>query len=348
MNRPLHFGIVGLGSISNIHARAIQETKGAKLAGVLSSNASRAGEFASRYGCKTYDQVELFLASPDIDIVVIGTPSSTHADIGIQAAQAGKHVVVEKPIDISLEKADALIQACRSHNVTCSVVSQHRFDDAIVKLKEAVQQGKLGKLYFGACYTKWYRSPEYYSSSNWKGTYQFDGGGVLINQSIHYIDLLRYIMGDVQEVYGNCATLHHQIEVEDLATANLKFQNGALGIIQGSTLTYPGLYASLEIYGEKGSVVIKDDNVEYWNVDGESLTPADAFPGGEVKTGASVPENIPYTSHKKQFENLLQSIRENDQPMVTGEEGRATLELVLAVYESSRTGKPVILAKEDI
>ena len=340
MNRPINFGILGLGSISNIHARAIRETKGAKLAGVMSSNTSRANEFFKLYGCQTFNQVEHFLASPDIDVVVIGTPSSTHADMGIRAAQAGKHVVVEKPIDISLDKADALIQTCQSQNVSCTVISQHRFDDAVVKLKEAVKLGKFGKLYYGSCYTKWYRSSEYYSSSNWKGTYQYDGGGVLINQSIHYIDLLRYIMGDVQEVYGNCATLHHQIEVEDVAVANLKFKNGALGMIQGSTLTFPGLYAGLEIYGEKGTVVIKDDHIDYWNLDGVSISPTE---GGEVKTGASIPENISHTSHRKQFENIVHSIINNQPSMVTGEDGRATLELVLAIYESSKAQKPVLI-----
>lgn len=334
------FGIIGTGTISKTHADAIAGIPNAKLVAVLGRDEVRTRTFTSAHGGEPMTSQEAFFSRPDLHIVVISTPSGTHAQLGIAAAKQGKHVIVEKPIDIDLERADELISTCAMHDVVCAVSFQQRFNDAFFELLKAIREGRLGKLYYGACHTKWYRSPEYYNSSYWKGTKELDGGGALINQSIHYIDLLLAAMGDVTEVYGSSRTLRHDIEVEDLAVATLKFKNGALGLIEGSTLTYPGLYASLEIYGEKGTVVIKDDQIDVWKIDGEE--PPLSSSVQEHKTGSNRPDNIECVNHRKLFADVIEAIQQQREPLVSGREGRRSLQVIRAIYEASATGKPVI------
>jgi predicted dehydrogenase len=342
-DRIYNFGIIGAGNVSKIHAQAIKEIEKGRLLAVCSKNIDKARALATDFQVDhIYTDYHQMLQRDDVDIVCILTPNSMHTEIGIAAAQAGKHVIVEKPIDISLDKADALINACRKNKVKLGVISQHRFDVSTQFLKDAVAQGQLGKLILGDAHIKWYRSQDYYDSGAWRGTWGMDGGGVLINQGIHTIDLLLHIMGDVESVYGYCSTLgHERIEVEDMATATLKFKNGALGTIIGSSCVYPGLPARLEVHGTKGSARIEGDQLVLFEV-GQGDNGA-VKQGIQVETGASDPMAIDSMAHKLQIQDMIDAIEEDREPLVTGEEGRKALALILAIYESAKTGKPVKL-----
>lgn len=340
MENVLNFGIVGSGMIANIHARCIAELPGARVAAVCGNHRSRAEMLASPYGAKVYTDYQHMLADPNIHAVCIVTPSGTHAELGIAAALAGKHILVEKPIDISLEKADQLIDTCRACGVKLCCIFQHRYDQAIVELKKAVDAGRLGQLNFGASHTKWYRSQEYYDSSPWRGTWAMDGGGALINQSIHYVDLLHYIMGPVDEVYAYCVRrAHERIEVEDLAVAAVKFSSGAVGIIEGTTAAFPGFHTQLDIFGTDGSIVIENDAVKEWKLKNGAV--CEPVPSETNRLVGASGSDISHQSHKRQIDDFLTAVRSNAEPLVDGLEARKTLEIVLAVYESARTGKPV-------
>ncbi|HEX7066061.1 MAG TPA: Gfo/Idh/MocA family oxidoreductase [Bacillales bacterium] len=341
MKGALKFGIAGYGMIAEIHAKCIEELQGAQLVAVYGQKRNKAEAFAEKYGAQVYTNYEEMLSEEDIDVVCILTPSGTHAKFGIPAAAAGKHIIVEKPIDVTLENADQLLEVCRSSNVRLCGISQHRYDPAIVELKKAVELNMLGQLNLGISRTTWYRSNEYYASNSWRGTWALDGGGALINQSIHYVDLLQYIMGPIEEVFSYCVNrAHEDIEVEDIAVATVKFKNGAVGLIEGNTAAYPGFSAKLEIYGSDGSVVIENDHVQEWKLkNGYQYEPPQIDKSHNV--GAADARNISHESHKKQIGDFLKDIREDKEPLVNGEEARKALEFLLAIYESARTGRPV-------
>lgn len=239
-----------------------------------------------------------------------------------------------------MEKADKLIETCRTAGVKLCCISQHRYDHAIVELKKAVDANWLGQLNFGASHTKWYRSPDYYESKAWRGTWEFDGGGALINQSIHYIDLLHYMMGPVDEVYAYCVTrAHERIDVEDIAVAAVKFKTGAIGMIEGNTAAYPGFNTRLDIYGTDGSIVIENDLVKEWKLKNGVLYEPPLTETNLI-VGASNAD-ISYQSHKRQIGDFLKAVQTNTEPLVNGLEAKKTLEIVLSIYESARTGKPI-------
>ncbi|TQR17477.1 Gfo/Idh/MocA family protein [Psychrobacillus soli] len=342
MKKTLNFGIIGSGNIVETHIRSIQDVPNAEVTAIFSRNKATSEKWGNQYGLQVYSDYEDFLRNDKMDIVTILTPSGTHADLGILAARQGKHVVVEKPIDTSLNKTNELIHACREANVTLSCIFQHRFDDGIVDIKNAMNLGEFGQLNFGAARTTWYRSQEYYDSGAWRGTWELDGGGALMNQSIHYIDLLLYLMGPVEEVHAYCATrAHERIEVEDIAVASLKFKSGALGLIEGNTAAFPGYSATLDIFGNNGSVIIENDLVKEWNFkNGNEYTKASKE---VVKTSASSNKMSSYESHKRQYDDIVHAILEKRDPLVTGEEARKSLVLILAIYESARSGSPVKL-----
>ena len=275
-------------------------------------------------------------------MVDVLTPSGTHAEIGAAAAQAGKHVIVEKPMDVTLAKADALIAACEQAGVKLCVISQHRFDPPIMALKKVICEGKLGQLNFCGSHTKWYRSQEYYDSGDWRGTWMLDGGGALINQSIHYVDLLSYVMGPVAEISAYTATrAHERIEVEDIAVAAVKFELGALGMIEGNTAAYPGFCARLDVYGSDGSVIIENDRVLEWRLRSGEQYLSDDGPVGVIAGSSS--HDIWHHSHRRQIQDMIEAIREDRPPLVNGLAGRRALQIVLSVYELARTGQPVQL-----
>ena len=251
------FGIVGTGVIAAMHADAIAALPGARLMAVTDVAAGAAAAFAAARGCAAEPDLDALLARADVDVVCVCVPSGLHAEVGIRAAKAGKHLVVEKPIDVTLEAADRLIEAARTAGVALTVISQHRFDPGLTELKRLLGEGALGRLVLGEASTKWYRTQAYYDSAGWRGTWAMDGGS-LMNQGVHYVDLLRWCMGPVTEVTAVCTTQAHQIEAEDTALAILRFGSGAVGTILSSTAAFPGFPQRLEITGTEGTVIIED------------------------------------------------------------------------------------------
>ncbi len=342
MSNKLKIGIVGLGNIADIHAQAIKETSNAELISAYSSSEDKAGAFADKYSINGFSDWDKFINDPNLDAVSICTPNGTHLDFGEKAAKAGKHVIVEKPIEVTLERARKLIDVCRENDVQLAVIYQTRFMDKIGELKHFIDNGSLGKPVMGDAYVKWYRSQEYYDSGAWRGTIALDGGGVLINQAIHTVDLLQWLMGDVDTVFGQTGTFTHDLEGEDNAVAALRFKNGAIGVIEASTSVQPAQARKLEIHGEKGTIVIEDDDVKILLEGGNSADISDSSEEKKESSGASSPlGGFSIIPHKNQFEAIADAIEKNETPLVSGEESLKSLAIVLAVYESARTGKNV-------
>ncbi len=337
----LRFAIVGAGAVAWHHLRALAEIPDAEVRVIFRRDAEKARQLAEKYGTAWTTRYEDILNNPEIDVVDIALPSGLHADFGIRAAEAGKHVLVEKPIDVTLKKADALIAACEKNGVTLGVISQNRFTDDMLNLYKLLQAGKLGRLLEGDAYVKWYRPQSYYDSGVWRGTWALDGGGAFMNQGIHFVDLLLSVMGPVQKVQAKTRTAAHKIEVEDQGVALIEFENGALGVIQASTAFFPGLPARLEIHGTRGTAIFKGTELSFLHVEGEV-----PFQKEKVNTGgAAKPMAIPVTPFVRQFRDFISAVRENRPPRVSGKEARRALALVLAIYESSRTGKSVELSE---
>ena len=353
MKEILNFAIVGCGVVSKVHAKHISLLPEARLVAVCDEIADNAHGLAAPYGAAVYSDYAEMFKREDIDIVDILTPSGTHSRIGVAAAKAGKHVIVEKPIDITLTAADALIGACRASGVKLACIFQFRFEKDIIELKKAVDAGKLGRLNFCGSHMKWYRSQEYYDSGKWRGTWALDGGGALMQQSIHYVDLVQYIMGPVDEVFAYCATRgHERLEVEDIAVSALKFKSGAIGIIEATTAAYPGFYAEIDVFGKDGSVILKNQRIEERHLrSGEAYTGSARTNELAIKADDTVYAESKYgkasgsseDTHIYQIQDMIDAVKQGREPLVNGEEGRKALEIVLAVYESSRTGKPVKL-----
>jgi UDP-N-acetyl-2-amino-2-deoxyglucuronate dehydrogenase len=345
------FGIVGTGVIGAVHAEAVAALPGAALVAVTDVDPSAAAAFAGARGCAAEPGLDALLARPDVDVVSVCVPSGLHAEIGIRAAQAGKHLAVEKPIDVTLGAADRLIEAARAAGVGLTVISQHRFDPGVIEAKRLLDGGALGRLVLGEASTKWYRTQGYYESAAWRGTCAMDGGS-LMNQGIHYVDLLRWCMGPVAEVTAICATQAHQIEVEDTALALLRFGSGAVGTIVASTAVFPGFAQRLEITGTEGTVAVEDGALVRRPPGGGSREPdgggsrePDGGAHADETAAASDPAAVAAASHAAQLADLLAAIEEGREPAVSGEAGRAALEIVCAVYESSRTGQTVTLGR---
>ncbi|MGI5837326.1 MAG: Gfo/Idh/MocA family protein, partial [Chloroflexota bacterium] len=266
----LNFAILGCGRIASRHADAIWARGDTRLIAVCDASEQRASRMASQYGCEAYSDYERLLNRSDLDVVCICTPSGLHASQGIQAAKAGKHVIVEKPMALTLEDADLLEKSCRESGVKLTVVLQNRYNAPMKRLREAVDAGKLGRLLLATVTVRWYRPQEYYSGDNWHGTWAMDGGA-LMNQTIHHIDALQWMMGEVDSVFAYTATLAHQMEAEDTGVGVVRFKGGALGSIEGSTITYPAnIEGSLAVFGQKGSIKIGGnslDRIDFWKVE---------------------------------------------------------------------------------
>jgi UDP-N-acetyl-2-amino-2-deoxyglucuronate dehydrogenase len=344
--RPHGFGIVGAGVISSTHARAIASLPRSRLVAVTDVVPERAASFASARDCAAEPDLDALLARDDVDVVSVCVPSGLHAEVGIRAAAAGKHLVVEKPIDVTLEAADRLIGATRAAGVVMTVISQHRFDRGLIELRGLLDEGRLGRLILGEASTKWYRSQAYYDSAAWRGTWALDGGS-LMNQGIHYADLLLWSMGPVAEVTALFSTETHQIEVEDTALAVLRFASGAVGTIVASTAVFPGFAQRLEISGTGGTVVIEDGEIIRRDLSADSAEPglrgSRTARGGTPSAAAATPADLEIASHAAQIGDLLNAIDEGRAPSVTGEDGRAAVEIVCAIYESARDGCAVRL-----
>nr|MBI1229993.1 gfo/Idh/MocA family oxidoreductase [Cytophagales bacterium] len=338
--KKLGFGIIGTGAIAGLHAAAIHACEDSELIAVCSTTEARAKEAAKKFGVSADHEWERFFERKEIDVVAICTHSGNHLEPAIAAAKAGKHVLLEKPIEVSVTRADELIAACKSAGVKLGVIFQNRLKPGYLQLKEAVQNGRLGKLLLGTAAINWYRDPSYYSSSSWKGTIAGDGGAALINQGVHTIDLLLDIMGDAAAVFGQVRTMVHDIEGEDVGAALINFKSGAIGTITGGTALYPGNPERLEVYGEKGNVILEAGKIVTWNITGSTGELPTSEIGG---SGASDPMAIDYRLHLGQVQDMVDAIRENREPLVNGEDARKSLALILAIYQSSREGKQISL-----
>ena len=336
------FGIVGTGVIAAMHAAAIATLPGARLAAVTDVAGGAAAAFAADRGCAAEPSLDALLARPDIDVVCVCVPSGLHAEVGVRAARSGKHLVVEKPIDVTLAAADRLIEAARAAGVTLTVISQHRFDPGLIELKRLIGDGALGRLLLAGASTKWYRTQGYYDSAAWRGTWAMDGGS-LMNQGVHYVDLLRWCVGPVTEVTAVCATQAHQIEVEDTALAIVRFGSGAVGTILSSTAAFPGFPQRLEVTGADGTVIVEDGRIVRRAFGPSAGTDPGAGAGPGAAGAAADPAAIDVASHAAQIADLLAAVEEGREPAVDGQAGRDALEIVCAVYESARTGRPVRL-----
>ena len=353
----LRFGILGCGVIGPHHARAIAGLQSAELVAVADVVPELAEKLAGEYGCSPYPSLEEMLSSVDLDAVCVCTPSGMHAEDAITALEAGKDVVIEKPVDVTLKAADRLLEVQRATGGKVAVVSQHRFDAATQAVHEAVGRGEFGRLTSGSAEVRWWRSQSYYDSGGWRGTWELDGGGVLINQAIHSIDLLQWLMGPVVEVTAYTGLLaHERIEVEDTAVAILKFAGGALGTIVATTAAYPGLTATIAVHGDRGSAIIDDDELRYIHAAGD-VQEGDAYGagGGENQveevmerfgkadsgTGAGADPGSLSMAHRDQIQDFVEAVLVDREPSINLVEGRKPLAIIQGIYESARTGGPV-------
>jgi UDP-N-acetyl-2-amino-2-deoxyglucuronate dehydrogenase len=342
------FGIVGCGMISSFHARAIADVRGANLVACFDTREPAAEKFAAEYGCKAYTDLDAMLADPKVSIITIATPSGAHMEPAVAAAKAGKHVIVEKPLEITLKRCDAIIQACKKGRVQLGAIFPSRFHDSSVKLKQAIDAGRFGRLTLGDAYVKWYRTQQYYDSGAWRGTWALDGGGALMNQAIHSVDLLTWLMGPVIEIQANAATLAHvRIEVEDAVVATLRFANGALGVLEATTAAYPGYLKRIEIHGSEGSALLEEEDLKAWDFAKprkEDQAILEEMKGHKsTGGGASDPAAIGHHGHAIQFRDFVEAVKKNRPPAIDGYEGRRSVEIILGVYKAAETGKPVKL-----
>lgn len=341
-------GIVGCGMIADFHAKAVNDLKNANLVGCFNIRYPSAKKFADKWNVTAHKTLESLLDDKDIHAISVCTPSGAHLEPAIAAAKAGKHVIVEKPLEVTLKKCDKIISACEKNNVALATIFPSRFHKSCQLLKTAIDAGKFGTLSLGDAYVKWYRTQQYYDSGQWRGTWELDGGGALMNQAIHSVDLLTWFMGPVVEVTAKTATrAHKRIEVEDIAAAVLRFENGALGVIEATTAAYPGWLKRIEIHGSHGSACIEEEDITKWQfakmtakdkrIAFEYLNATDS--GG----GASDPSTIGHAAHTEQFKDFFDAIKGNRTPKIDGHEGRRSVEIIRGIYKSANSGKTVSL-----
>lgn len=346
------FGIVGCGAIAPLHARAIAESEGVRLVAVCDVVEANARKMAEECGCEAYTELAAMLSRDDIHAVSICVPSGLRVELAEACAGAGKHILSEKPLEISVERIDRIIRAADQANVLLGGIFQSRFAQGPRFVHRAMEEERFGKLVMGDAYIKWYRSQEYFDSKGWRGTKKLEGGGALMNQGIHSIDLLLWLMGPVKSVYAHTGLVaHERIEVEDVACALLRFENGAMGCIEGSTAVWPGHGARVEILGVEGSAVLEDGHVRAWDfrkqLPWDDEVKAYMTSESELGSGAGDPlANVTHRGHLKQIQDFADAIREGRPPWIDGREARHSVALIQAIYESAETGQPVELAEK--
>ena len=342
-----HIGILGGGNISQTHALAALEIDGARLVAVGGDNPTRVRRLAESVAAAAYDDDESFFAHRPMDVVLIGSPSGRHAEQGIRAARRGLHVLVEKPLAITSEEADALITACDEAGVKLGVFFQDRTAPDVRQLKRLVDGGRVGKLFLASARVRWYRPPEYYGDSRWRGTWALDGGGALMNQGIHTVDLLLWLMGDVRTVWAKATTALHDIEVEDTVVAALEFTSGAVATLEAATSAYPGYSRRLELTGSQGTVILENDRLVAADLResfGEAVGGVPTALADERAVSATVSDA---SGHRRVIEDFRRAIATGGAPLCDGRQGRRSVELVRAIYRSSQTGEPVRLVSGD-
>jgi predicted dehydrogenase len=337
----IHVGILGAGNISQTHARAAQAIPGVKIAAVLGRTREKAAAFAEPYGATPYDDLAKFVAHKPMDFVAIGTPSGLHAEEAIAAVERGLHVLVEKPVDITTERIDKLIAAADRARVKVGVFFQDRLKPDIVRLKHLIDSGALGKPILASARVKWYRPPDYFSQSNWRGTWALDGGGALMNQGIHTVDVMQWLMGPVARLSARTATLLHKIEVEDTAVATIEFTTGALGILEATTSVYPGYPRRVEVTGSEGTATLDGDTLAA--VELRNAPPSETKEGGPTVSSYS-PVVADASAHQRIVEDFIDAIEKNREPVCDARAGRKSVAIVQAIYASSKeNGAPYVL-----
>jgi predicted dehydrogenase len=331
-------GLLGGGNISDTHARAARAIPGVEIAAIYGPNREKAERLAQAYGGVVYDNVERFLDHRPLDIVAIGSPSGLHADQAISAIRRGLHVLSEKPLDVTTERVDSVIAAAEGSRVKVGVFFQDRLKPDIAEMKSLIVSGQLGKPIFAAGHVRWYRPPEYYAASRWRGTRALDGGGALMNQAIHTVDVLQWLFGPVAQVGARTATLLHPIQTEDTAAAVLEFENGALGIIEATTSSYPGYARRVDVSGSEGTLILEGDKLVATDLRarGSQSSTVPAEPPPENAASATVSDSVP---HQRIFEDFIHAIRSNAVPVCDAREARSSVAIIEAIYRSAATGK---------
>ena len=364
-DRP-RIALVGAGVIGTHHGLVISElAERVELVAVIDVNLDRAEKVAAQHGGTTFSSLTEALAAVDIDIVVVCTPTGRHGELAIEALEAGKHVIIEKPAETTVAKTDKIIEAQNKAGTLVAVISQHRFDQSTEIAVDAIARGELGRLTTGIASIDWWRGQSYYDSGDWRGTWELDGGGAMMNQGVHTVDLLVATMGRPVEVYAYTATLaHERIEVEDAAVVVVRFESGALGVIHATTAAYPGLSARLQVHGDQGSVVIDNDELSFVHITpqgsradekaygsaSESINQVDSYrltePAGQ--TAGSNPGGLSTLAHRRQYENFLAALAGTEPLRVDLETNRQAIAIITGAYESARSGKPVTLTSPSV
>jgi len=353
MTEPLRFGLVGCGVIGPIHAEAIATLPDAVLAAAADLVPERVQKLTEQYGGTPYTDLARMLKHERLDVVIVCTPSGLHGEHACQIMRAGRHVIVEKPMEITREAMDEMLRVQQETGVKLAVISQHRFDAASQQVRQLVDEQAFGRLVLGNALVPWWRSQAYYDSGAWRGTWEMDGGGVLMNQAIHSIDLLQWLMGPVKSIFAYTDTLAHRMETEDVAVAVLRFANGALGTIAATTGAYPGVTTRIEVFGDKGSAIIENDALALLRLArdakeavsdyGEAIKQAAAEAEEKESAAAQNPAALASRSHALQIADMIRALREDRTPLVDGYAGRKPVEIILSIYESARTHKEVTL-----
>ena len=342
MNGKHGFGIIGLGAIAGIHAKVISQMENAAVAAVYDLTPGRAASFAEHHGGRPYDDIGAFLKDDAVTFVVVATPSGLHLDAAVAAAKAGKHVIVEKPLEITVERCGEIIKAAAESGVLLSGIFQGRFSFGARKIREALDRGRFGKIILCDAYVKWFRSQQYYDSGVWRGTKEIDGGGALMNQAIHALDLMLWFGGNVKEVSARAATLaHERIEVEDTLVSTVLFESGAMGTVEATTAAWPGSLKRIEVLGTEGTAVIEEDAIVRWDFAKEEAGDAEIkkrFSADSHAGGASDPMAISHDGHRLQFEDCVRALETGGKLLIDGHEAAKAVALVQAMYKSAANG----------
>lgn len=333
----IHVGLTGGGNITETHARAVRAIPGAEISAIYGSKSERVQKLCAEFGGAAYENLDSFLAHPSLDMVILGSPSGVHAGEGIAAARQGLHVLTEKPVDVSSARVDDLIAATEKAGVKLGVLFQDRVKPGIRKLHQLVVGGAIGKPLLVDARVKWFRPEEYYAKSRWRGTLALDGGGALINQAVHTVDLLLWVLGDVKRVQARAATALHKIEAEDTIAVILEFANGATGVLQATTAAYPGYPRRVEISGTEGTVILEHDRLIALDLrSGKGQLGEDA--AGDFNASASTAVVSDFSGHQALIEDFIDAIQNSRKPACDGAEGRRSVALIEAVYRAAREG----------
>jgi UDP-N-acetyl-2-amino-2-deoxyglucuronate dehydrogenase len=329
----ISIGLIGGGNITDTHARAVRAVPGASITAICGTNIQRVRGLTGEHGGEAYTDLDAFLAHRPMDIVIVGSPSGVHATHGIAAARQGLHVLVEKPIDINTARADALIVEAEKAGVKLGVIFQDRLKPGIRRTKELVERGTLGSPILADARVKWYRPPEYYANSRWRGTWSLDGGAALINQGVHTVDLLLWLFGEVRRVQAAMRTKLHTIEAEDTLAAVLEFESGALGVLQAATSIYPGYPRRIELTGSEGTMILEQDRLIEIRLRHDE--PASIFAESmDENPSPSSPVVSDHRAHQAVLEDFIRAIETNSRPVCDGREGRRSLALIESIYKS--------------